>query len=123
MKIKFTTPKMSFLWRRRSSVVKIVLLLTAVWFTIAFLIYSEDRHTRTDHISNNIPPPQHLVDGAHREEFDEFIQESHNNLHPPAHVIKNSNLAMKSSSSQRKTSSSNYKFNAQQQNNDDGKLE
>ncbi|XP_055694625.1 putative polypeptide N-acetylgalactosaminyltransferase 9 isoform X1 [Lutzomyia longipalpis] len=118
MKLKLTTPKMSFLWRRRSFVVKIVLLLTAVWFTIAFLIYSEDRHTRTDHIPNNIPPPQHLVD---HEEFDEFIQESHNNLHPPAHVIKNSNLAMKSSSSQRRSSSSNYKFNAPQQNIDDGK--
>lgn len=34
---------MGFLWRRRSSLVKIVILLSAVWFTIAFLIYSEDR--------------------------------------------------------------------------------
>lgn len=35
--------KMGFLWRRRSSLVKIVVLLSAVWFTVAFLIYSEDR--------------------------------------------------------------------------------
>lgn len=34
---------MAFLWRRRSSLVKIVVLLSAVWFTVAFLIYSEDR--------------------------------------------------------------------------------
>lgn len=34
---------MGFLWRRRSSLVKIVILLSAVWFTVAFLIYSEDR--------------------------------------------------------------------------------
>lgn len=34
---------MGFLWRRRSSLVKIVVLLSAIWFTIAFLIYSEDR--------------------------------------------------------------------------------
>lgn len=39
LKIPF---KMGFLWRRRSSLVKIVILLSAVWFTIAFLIYSED---------------------------------------------------------------------------------
>lgn len=38
---------MGFLWRRRSSLVKIVILLSAVWFTIAFLIYSEDRRTST----------------------------------------------------------------------------
>lgn len=34
---------MGFLWRRRSSVLKIVCLLSAVWFTVAFLIYSDDR--------------------------------------------------------------------------------
>ncbi|XP_059607469.1 putative polypeptide N-acetylgalactosaminyltransferase 9 isoform X2 [Phlebotomus argentipes] len=118
MKLKLSAPKMSFLWRRRSSVVKIVLLLTAVWFTIAFLIYSEDRQTRSDQLSN-IPPAQHL-DGGHREEFQEFIQESHNNIHPPAHVMRNSNALVKSSSSQRRSSSSNYKFNPQQ-NADDGK--
>lgn len=34
---------MSFLWRRRStSIVKIVVILTAIWFTIAFLIYTDD---------------------------------------------------------------------------------
>lgn len=38
---------MGFLWRRRSSVVKIVILLSAVWFTIVFLIYSEDRNRST----------------------------------------------------------------------------
>uniref|UniRef100_A0A1B0DHR2 Galactosyltransferase C-terminal domain-containing protein n=1 Tax=Phlebotomus papatasi TaxID=29031 RepID=A0A1B0DHR2_PHLPP len=78
---------MSFLWRRRSSVLKIALLLTAVWFTIAFLIYSEDRHSRTNQIPNNIPAPQHLVDG-HGEEFEEFIQESHNNIHPPVRWLE-----------------------------------
>lgn len=36
---------MSFLWRRRLSVVKIVILLSAVWFTIEFLIYSDDLRT------------------------------------------------------------------------------
>lgn len=44
---------MGFLWRRRSSLVKIVVLLSAVWFTIAFLIYSEDR--RSSGQSNNLP--------------------------------------------------------------------
>lgn len=44
---------MGFLWRRRSSLVKIVVLLSAVWFTIAFLIYSEDR--RSSGQSNNMP--------------------------------------------------------------------
>lgn len=34
---------MGFLWRRRSSLLKIVCLLSAVWFTVAFLIYTEDR--------------------------------------------------------------------------------
>lgn len=47
---------MGFLWRRRSSVVKIVILLSAVCFTIIFLIDSEDRR------SSNIvaPRPQSL---------------------------------------------------------------
>lgn len=34
---------MGFLWRRRSSLLKIACLLSAVWFTVAFLIYSDDR--------------------------------------------------------------------------------
>lgn len=55
---------MGFLWRRRSSLVKIVILLSAVWFTIAFLIYSEDR--RSSGLSNNIPLP--LI----KDEFDGF---------------------------------------------------
>ena len=34
---------MAFIWRRRStSIVKIVAILTAVWFTVAFLIYSDN---------------------------------------------------------------------------------
>lgn len=42
---------MAFLWRRRSSIVKIIVLLSAVWFTVAFLIYSEDR-SRTGQAEN-----------------------------------------------------------------------
>ena len=36
---------MAFIWRRRpTSIVKIVLILTAIWFTIAFFIYTDDGH-------------------------------------------------------------------------------
>lgn len=51
---------MGFLWRRRSTVVKIIILLTAIWFTIVFLLYTEDRrspdHPRNlqSHNKNNI---------------------------------------------------------------------
>lgn len=34
---------MGYLWRRRSSLLKIACLLSAVWFTVAFLIYTDDR--------------------------------------------------------------------------------
>lgn len=38
---------MAFIWRRRStSIVKIVIILTAIWFTIAFLIYTDDNSRR-----------------------------------------------------------------------------
>lgn len=39
---------MGFLSRRRSSIVKIAILLSTIWFTVAFLIYSEDNSTATD---------------------------------------------------------------------------
>lgn len=60
--------KMGFLWRRRSSLLKIVVLLSAVWFTIVFLIYTEDHRNGSSSAvggsgSGNIP--------------------SHNNVLPP----------------------------------------
>lgn len=63
---------MGYLWRRRASLVKIVILLSAVWFTIAFLIYSEDRRPlaqshslplQGDAIKDGID--NHLVIGNH----------------------------------------------------------
>lgn len=36
---------MGYLWRRRSSLLKIACLLSAVWFTVAFLIYTDDRRS------------------------------------------------------------------------------
>lgn len=57
--------KMAFLWRRRSSLVKIVILLSAVWFTIAFLIYTEDRRgSGTTGQSNNLPLSLRRVGGV-----------------------------------------------------------
>lgn len=58
---------MSFLWRRRLSVVKIVILLSAVWFTIEFLIYSDD--LRTSNIVASAP--QSLELKYNNNEFDE----------------------------------------------------
>lgn len=57
---------MSFLWRRRLSVVKIVILLSAVWFTIEFLIYSDD--LRTSHIEASGPQSLEL---KYNNEFDD----------------------------------------------------
>lgn len=57
---------MGFLWRRRSSVVKIVILLSAVWFTVAFLIYSEDRRT-----SNVVAQAPHTLELKYNNEFDD----------------------------------------------------
>lgn len=65
---------MGFLWRRRSSVVKIVILLTAVWFTIAFLIYSEDRRS-----SNVVASGAHSLELKYNNEFDD-IEEAENRL-------------------------------------------
>ncbi|XP_017473458.1 PREDICTED: putative polypeptide N-acetylgalactosaminyltransferase 9 isoform X1 [Rhagoletis zephyria] len=43
---------MAFIWRRRSaSIVKIVAILTAIWFTVAFFIYSDDAGSENN--SNN----------------------------------------------------------------------
>lgn len=57
---------MSFLWRRRLSVVKIVILLSAVWFTIEFLIYSDD--LRTSNIAASAPQSLEL---KYNNEFDD----------------------------------------------------
>ncbi|XP_055372588.1 putative polypeptide N-acetylgalactosaminyltransferase 9 isoform X2 [Condylostylus longicornis] len=36
---------MAFIWRRRStSIVKVIIVLTAIWFTILFFFYSDDNH-------------------------------------------------------------------------------
>lgn len=58
---------MSFLWRRRLSVVKIVILLSAVWFTIEFLIYSDDLRT-TSNIEASGPQSLEL---KYNNEFDD----------------------------------------------------
>ncbi|XP_054740666.1 putative polypeptide N-acetylgalactosaminyltransferase 9 isoform X2 [Anastrepha obliqua] len=40
---------MAFIWRRRSaSIVKIVAILTAIWFTVAFFIYNDDTRSSSD---------------------------------------------------------------------------
>lgn len=59
---------MSFLWRRRLSVVKIVILLSAVWFTIEFLIYSDD--LRTSNVESSGPQSLEL---KYNNEFDDDI--------------------------------------------------
>lgn len=56
---------MGFLWRRRSSVVKIVILLSAVWFTIEFLIDSEDRRS-----SNIVASGPHSLELKFKNDFD-----------------------------------------------------
>lgn len=57
---------MSFLWRRRLSVVKIVILLSAVWFTVEFLIYSDDIRT-----SNIVASGPHALELKYNNEFDD----------------------------------------------------
>lgn len=64
---------MGFLWRRRSSLVKIVILLSAVWFTIAFLIYSEDRRS-----SGTGPSAPHHLPLSLKNDFNEFNDGGHN---------------------------------------------
>uniref|UniRef100_U5EVC4 Polypeptide N-acetylgalactosaminyltransferase n=1 Tax=Corethrella appendiculata TaxID=1370023 RepID=U5EVC4_9DIPT len=44
---------MALIWRRRSSLFKIVLLLGIIWFTIAFVIYSDDSRNPTNSNSNS----------------------------------------------------------------------
>lgn len=73
---------MSFLWRRRSSVVKIVILLSAVWFTIAFLIYSEDHRPSSGGQSHNLP--QSL-----KSEFNEIELDNNNDINGLESVINN----------------------------------
>lgn len=42
MKVKVATTKMAFMWRRRSSLLKVVLLMMAVWCMVALVFYSEN---------------------------------------------------------------------------------
>lgn len=46
---------MGLLWRRRSSVFKIVIALVALWFTIVFFTYSDDRSSSSNlfQVDNN----------------------------------------------------------------------
>ncbi len=74
--------KMNFLWRRRSSVLKIVILLSAVWFTIAFLIYSEDHRPSSAGQSHNLP--QSL-----KSEFNEIELDNNNDINGLESVINN----------------------------------
>ncbi|KAG4066660.1 hypothetical protein HA402_007296 [Bradysia odoriphaga] len=73
---------MNFLWRRRSSVVKIVILLSAVWFTVAFLIYSEDHRPSSGGQSHNLP--QSL-----KSEFNEIELDNNNDINGLESVINN----------------------------------
>lgn len=41
MKVKVATTKMAFMWRRRSSLLKIVIITMAVWCMVALVFYSE----------------------------------------------------------------------------------
>lgn len=75
---------MGFLWRRRSSLLKIVILLSAVWFTIAFLIYSEDRRT------SNVAIP-HSLELKYNNEINEFEDNSINNNNNNKFLTNNKN--------------------------------
>ncbi|XP_004517479.1 putative polypeptide N-acetylgalactosaminyltransferase 9 isoform X2 [Ceratitis capitata] len=45
---------MAFIWRRRSaSIVKIVAMLTAIWFTVAFFIYSDNGESGSNNNNNS----------------------------------------------------------------------
>jgi hypothetical protein len=61
---------MAFLTRRRSSLVKVVLLLCAIWITIAFFIYTDDRQSIVQ--TPNVALPLKDL----KNDFDEFIIES-----------------------------------------------
>lgn len=41
MKVKVATTKMAFMWRRRSSLLKIVIITMAVWCMVALVFYSD----------------------------------------------------------------------------------
>lgn len=64
---------MSFLWRRRLSVVKIVILLSAVWFTVEFLIYSDDLRT-----SNIVAAGPHALELKYNNDFDDGGDDANN---------------------------------------------
>lgn len=66
---------MGLIWRRRSSVFKIIIALVALWFTIVFFTYSDDRSSS----SNNslFPPPEKLVQksSVDNKKFNRFASE------------------------------------------------
>ncbi|XP_037914101.1 putative polypeptide N-acetylgalactosaminyltransferase 9 isoform X1 [Hermetia illucens] len=56
---------MAFFWRRRSSsIVKIVIILTAIWFTIAFLIYTDDGRRAQGRLSLSLKGSAGIDSGA-----------------------------------------------------------
>lgn len=75
---------MSFLWRRRSSLVKIVILLSAVWFTVAFLIYSEDHRPNSSGGQQSHNLPQSL-----KSDFNEIELDNNNDINGLESVINN----------------------------------
>lgn len=75
---------MGFLWRRRSSLVKIVILLSAVWFTIAFLIYTEDRS------GNVIASGPHSLELKYNNEFNDDFDD--NSIHINNNNNNNNNI-------------------------------
>lgn len=77
---------MAFLWRRRSSLVKIVVLLSAVWFTVAFLIYSEDRRSNGQ-AAQNLP----LALKQEFRDFNEFNNIDNNEINDDDANVQNVN--------------------------------
>ncbi|KAH0814704.1 hypothetical protein GEV33_008087 [Tenebrio molitor] len=61
---KITVPSaMGVLWRKRSLLLKLIVILGTAWFTIAFLLYSDDRNrNRIAEPPNDLPeaPPRVL---------------------------------------------------------------
>lgn len=98
---------MGFLWRRRSSVVKIVILLSAVWFTVAFLIYSEDRRT-----SNVVAQAPHTLELKYNNEIDDddenLNENSINNINDLNDHYNNKDYVNKL---QHQLNQLNYKYN------------
>lgn len=67
---------MGFLSRRRSSVIKIVILLSAVWFTILFLIFSDDGK----YSSSNIVASEHKPHSLELKSNNDFDGDGNGNV-------------------------------------------